>query len=102
MLWLFQRTMFGKLDNPDNQNLSDCNMREILYMTPLLVMAFWIGLYPKPMFDRIGPSVDKLVKQAHGEYYGQPTAELRLPDDETAGENADKKIDADHEVEAAD
>jgi NADH-quinone oxidoreductase subunit M len=71
MLWLYQRTMFGGLDNPANQNLSDCSAREIGYLAPLLVLAFWIGLYPKPFFAVIDAPVQKLVQQLDGTYYTQ-------------------------------
>jgi NADH-quinone oxidoreductase subunit M len=62
MLWLYQRTMFGKLDNPANQNLPDMNLREIATLAPLIVMAFWIGLYPAPFFKALDKPVNKLVQ----------------------------------------
>ncbi len=63
MLWLFQRMMFGALDNPENQKLSDMNTREISYMVPLVVFMFWIGLYPKPFIQMMEPAVDKIVQR---------------------------------------
>ncbi|HEX4999096.1 MAG TPA: NADH-quinone oxidoreductase subunit M [Terriglobia bacterium] len=65
MLWLYQRTMFGKLDNPANQNLLDMNWREMATLVPLIIMAFWIGLYPKPFFDRLNAPVSRLVETLH-------------------------------------
>jgi NADH-quinone oxidoreductase subunit M len=41
--------------------LRDLNVREIVTVVPLLVMIFWIGLYPKPFFALMAPAVDKLV-----------------------------------------
>jgi NADH-quinone oxidoreductase subunit M len=61
MLWLYQRTMFGKLDNPANQHLTDMNWREWATLVPLIVMAFWIGLYPAPFFRALDKPVNKLV-----------------------------------------
>jgi NADH-quinone oxidoreductase subunit M len=62
MLWLYQRTMFGKLDNPANQNLKDMNWREWATLIPLIIMAFWIGLYPAPFFRALDKPVTKLVE----------------------------------------
>ena len=50
-----------RLTNEKNENLKDLSWREIVTLVPLLVMIFWIGLYPKPFFDLIGPSVEALV-----------------------------------------
>ncbi|MDD2271198.1 MAG: NADH-quinone oxidoreductase subunit M [Desulfuromonadaceae bacterium] len=63
MLWVFQRVMFGELDNPKNQKLADLNAREIAIMVPLLVMIFFMGLYPKPFIDKMDPAIKKLVAQ---------------------------------------
>jgi NADH-quinone oxidoreductase subunit M len=49
MLWLYQRTMFGKLDKDENRKLVDLNFREVMTLLPLVVLSFWIGLYPKPV-----------------------------------------------------
>ena len=63
MLWLYQRTMFGGLDNPENQKLTDCNRREVLYLIPLIAMCVWIGLYPKPFFQILDKPVARIVNQ---------------------------------------
>jgi NADH-quinone oxidoreductase subunit M len=63
MLWLYQRTMFGKLDREENKNLKDLNFREIATLVPLTLLAFWIGLYPKPVFDVLEEPVARLVSQ---------------------------------------
>jgi len=41
--------------------LRDLNWREIVTVLPLLIFIFWIGLYPAPFFQLIGPSVEKIV-----------------------------------------
>ena len=48
MLWLYQRTMFGKIENPKNENLLDLNHREFVTFAPLIILAVWIGIYPTP------------------------------------------------------
>ena len=65
MLWLFQRVFFGSLDNPENEKLTDCNAREVLYLMPLIILMFWIGLYPKPFLGRMEASVKKVVKMVN-------------------------------------
>jgi NADH-quinone oxidoreductase subunit M len=61
MLWLYQRTMFGKVTNPANEGLADLNLREWIYLLPLVVLCFWIGLYPKPFFAMLDPATSKLT-----------------------------------------
>jgi NADH-quinone oxidoreductase subunit M len=73
MLWLYQRTMFGKLDNPANQNLPDMNWREWATVLPLIVMAFWIGLYPAPFFRALDKPVNKLVSAVQAASAAVPT-----------------------------
>jgi NADH-quinone oxidoreductase subunit M len=41
--------------------LKDINWREVLTLLPLLVLIFWIGLYPQPFFNLINPTVEHLV-----------------------------------------
>jgi NADH-quinone oxidoreductase subunit M len=61
MLWMFQRVMFGELDNPKNQKLADLNAREIAIMVPLIVLIFVMGLYPNPFIEKMDPAIQKLV-----------------------------------------
>jgi NADH-quinone oxidoreductase subunit M len=68
MLWLYQRTMFGKVDNPRNQRLADLNLREVATFAPLVVLAFWIGLYPSPFLRRLETSVDRVMARVDTRY----------------------------------
>ncbi len=69
LLWLFQRTMLGKITNEKNANLPDLNWREWAYFTPLIVLAFWIGLYPKPLFEILEKPVANIVMRVRPDYY---------------------------------
>ena len=61
MLWMYQRVFFGELTNEKNKGLKDLNLREQWTLIPLVIIAFWIGLYPKPFFTRMGPAVDRVM-----------------------------------------
>jgi NADH-quinone oxidoreductase subunit M len=48
LLWLYQRVFWGKVTNEKNLHLQDLNAREVATLVPLVVLCFWIGVYPKP------------------------------------------------------
>jgi NADH-quinone oxidoreductase subunit M len=61
ILAMFQKMFLGPVAHEENKNLKDLNWREIVVLAPLLVLIFWIGLYPQPFFNLMGPTVEKLV-----------------------------------------
>jgi NADH-quinone oxidoreductase subunit M len=61
LLWLYQRVFFGTVTNPKNEKLHDLTPREIATFVPLVIMAFWIGLYPKPFLQILEQPVNHLV-----------------------------------------
>ncbi len=69
LLWLYQRVMFGSITNPANEHLPDLNAREYATLIPLVVLAFWIGIYPKPLFDTTDAYVHRLVERVNPGYY---------------------------------
>ncbi|HZT76477.1 MAG TPA: NADH-quinone oxidoreductase subunit M [Vicinamibacterales bacterium] len=68
MLYLYQRTMFGKIENPKNERLLDLNHREFATFAPLLILAVWMGLYPTPFLRRLESSVQHIVMRVNTSY----------------------------------
>jgi NADH-quinone oxidoreductase subunit M len=73
-LWLYQRMFFGNIDNPKNEGLRDLKPREWVYMVPLMILALWIGMYPKPFLEYIQQPVNAVVKQIRPDYVIPGTA----------------------------
>jgi len=69
LLWAYQRVFHGEPDE-DNANTPDLTWREGLVMAPLLGLIVFLGVFPKPLLERIEPSVDRLVAhiEAHSDY----------------------------------
>jgi NADH-quinone oxidoreductase subunit M len=74
LLWLYQRTMFGTVTNPKNEHLPDLNLREYATLIPLVLLAFWIGIYPAPLFRVLDQPVKVLVERVNPGYYPPVTA----------------------------
>jgi NADH-quinone oxidoreductase subunit M len=87
MLWLYQRTMFGKVENPANEKLLDLSWRELATVIPLIIMAFWIGLYPAPFFRALDKPVNKIVLKVRPDYF-QGAPELNAQDNRGQIEDA--------------
>jgi NADH-quinone oxidoreductase subunit M len=62
LLWMIERVFFGKVLQKRHMSLPDVNGRELLVFAPLLVMIFWLGLYPKPFIDKMEPSLQTWIQ----------------------------------------
>jgi NADH-quinone oxidoreductase subunit M len=74
LLWLYQRVMFGPVTNPANEHMADLNAREYATLIPLIILCFWIGIYPKPLFRVLDRPVQLIVEQINPGYYGAERA----------------------------
>ena len=75
LLWALQRIIFNPLDNPENESMVDLSVRELVVLAPLVAMILWIGLYPKPILERIEASSEALVEHVE-QGRGVPVIEL--------------------------
>ncbi|MEO7555004.1 MAG: NADH-quinone oxidoreductase subunit M [Acidimicrobiales bacterium] len=64
LLWAYQRVFHGEPDE-DNADFEEMRWTELAVIAPLLALIVFVGLYPKPMLDRIQPSVDALIEHVH-------------------------------------
>jgi NADH-quinone oxidoreductase subunit M len=73
LLWAYQRVFHGEPDE-ENSTFAELSWREGLVLAPLLGLIVFLGVYPKPVLERMEPSVDRLI--AHVEKnsdYHEPT-----------------------------
>ncbi len=61
LLWALQRMIYQRLDKPQNASLTDLNWRELGLLAPILVGILWLGVYPKPVLDRMAASTSHFV-----------------------------------------
>jgi NADH-quinone oxidoreductase subunit M len=76
MLYLAARMIWSACSNPENLKLKDLSAREVLVLTPLIVVVFWIGLYPAPFLDVMHATVLHLLDQTAGAA-GTPAIAMR-------------------------
>jgi NADH-quinone oxidoreductase subunit M len=60
LLWAYQRVFHGETDD-DNKSFAEMTWREGAVLAPLLALIVFLGVYPKPMLDRMEPAVERLI-----------------------------------------
>jgi NADH-quinone oxidoreductase subunit M len=82
LLWAYQRVFHGE-PSADNADMPDLTWRERGVMVPLLAAIVFLGVYPKPVLDRIQPSVDQVLNHVYEQTgYQQPSVAVNAPDAE--------------------
>jgi NADH-quinone oxidoreductase subunit M len=60
LLWAYQRVFHGEPDEA-NKTFREIRLGEFATLAPLIALIVFCGVYPKPMLDRIEPSVKALI-----------------------------------------
>jgi NADH-quinone oxidoreductase subunit M len=92
MLPMVQRMIFNPLDRAANRDIPDLNARELVILVPLVAAIFWIGIYPRPILDRMEPAAMRVINEVNaGRFIAAPavdgTIEYATPED---GESRDR------------
>jgi NADH-quinone oxidoreductase subunit M len=61
LLWAYQRVFHGE-PNENNKSFPEITLREGLLLSVFVAAIVFAGVYPKPMLDRIEPSVKALIE----------------------------------------
>jgi NADH-quinone oxidoreductase subunit M len=77
LLWAYQRAFTGA-PSGENAKLSDLKVRELTAVVPLLALSLFLGIYPKPVIDRVEPSVRRVICGVErGSDYREPAVATR-------------------------
>ena len=61
LLWAYQRVFHGEPDEA-NRAFPELKAREALALIPVIGVIVFTGIYPKPILERIEPSVEALIE----------------------------------------
>lgn len=66
LLWLIERIFFGAKKVPVGTGFADVSKREVLIFFPLLMLIFWMGVYPQPFLSKLDRPVAYLFDLMQG------------------------------------
>ncbi len=80
LLWAYQRVFHGRPEGA-NADFPEMTMRERAVMAPLVILIVFLGVYPRPVLDRIAPAVRDLVThvEEHSDYRQPAVAAGKVP-----------------------
>lgn len=78
LLWAYQRVFHGTPAD-DDPGTPDMKLGEFAVMLPLIGLIVFLGVYPKPVLERIEPAVSSLVERI------EDTTDYTEPDAATSG-----------------
>ncbi|WP_134499580.1 NADH-quinone oxidoreductase subunit M [Microvirga pakistanensis] len=75
-LWLYRRVVYGEIDKPALQTISDLNRREIITFAPLILLIIYYGVQPGPILDTFAVPTDALMQSVQAALSTVKTAAL--------------------------
>ena len=77
LLWAYQRVFHGPATGA-NAETPDLRWREGLVMAPFIAAIVFMGVYPKPVIERIEPAVDAIIAHVEDNVAGfaEPVADV--------------------------
>jgi NADH-quinone oxidoreductase subunit M len=90
LLWAYQRVFHGEPDE-ENRRFPEMSWREGLVMAPLVGLIVFLGVYPRPVLDRMEPSVDRLIEHVdeNSDFVSPTVDRVRVTDGEAEAESAE-------------
>jgi NADH-quinone oxidoreductase subunit M len=62
LLWAYQRMWHGRLEREENRAVADLTGREWAILAPLVAAVVVLGLFPRPLLERVEPSARRVVE----------------------------------------
>jgi len=90
MLWLYQRVFFGQASKT-NESLKDLDGREFWQFAPLIILIFWIGVYPKPLLSYIEPQTNVVVAQVQPDYFKDVVEHPKVAEEQPGTHSGDSE-----------
>ncbi|WP_414471159.1 NADH-quinone oxidoreductase subunit M [Microvirga sp. M2] len=75
-LWLYRRVVYGELDKPALETITDLNRREIITFAPLVLLIIYYGVQPGPILDTFAVPTDALMQSVQAALSTVKTAAL--------------------------
>ena len=82
LLWAYQRVFHGK-PRGEHTEMEELRMGEMAVMMPMVILIVFLGVYPKPMLERIEPAIEVLVAHIdeRAPEWSEPTVEVLIAEE---------------------
>jgi NADH-quinone oxidoreductase subunit M len=92
-LWSFQKAFTGRAKGAAAK-IKDLDVREVVVVVPLIALSLFLGIYPKPVLDRIEPAAARAVLNF------ERKTDYRSPEDSKARRERLREVELEEKKEA--